>query len=276
MNLSWTRVRLPPPPWKENTWQILAGRRTRVAGRADEGRRPEETTEDGRGPPQVTPAASMERKPAGGTGGRKRPRGFGAAEDPLQTTGARDGPHFLGRKIPVRTKAYFLGTILPVVLIADVITKRWAMSALANYQSSELFGGLIPLNLAFNRGAAFGLSIGNDPRWFFIPVTLVALALLIYLLAKTEGSDRFRIFALSLVMAGAIGNLIDRVRWNEGVVDFIGPINLGFMDWPIFNVADMAISCGAVALAISFWMEETEKPVPSPEVKPEPGGETTS
>jgi len=40
------------------------------------------------------------------------------------------------------------------------------------------------------------------------------------------------------------------------VVDFIGPINLGFMDWPIFNVADMAISCGAVALAISFWLEE--------------------
>jgi signal peptidase II len=61
-------------------------------------------------------------------------------------------------------------------------------------------------------------------------------------------------------MTGALGNLIDRVRWNKGVVDFIGPIDLGFMDWPIFNVADMAISCGAVALAISFWMEEaTEK-----------------
>ncbi len=156
----------------------------------------------------------------------------------------------------MKTKAYFLGTVLPVILISDIVTKRWAMSALANGNASELFGGLVPLNLAFNRGAAFGLSIGNDPRWFFIPVTVVALVLLVYLMVQTDPRDRFRIFALSMVMTGALGNLIDRVRWNRGVVDFIGPIDLGFMDWPIFNVADMAISCGAVALAISFWMEE--------------------
>ncbi len=156
----------------------------------------------------------------------------------------------------VKTKTYTLGTVLPVILIADIVTKRWALTALAGGRSSELLGGLVPLNLAFNRGAAFGLSIGNDPRWFFIPVTIVALALLVYLLVRTDARDRFRIFALSLVMTGAVGNLIDRIRWNEGVVDFIGPFNLGFMDWPIFNVADMAISCGAVALAISFWMEE--------------------
>lgn len=123
-------------------------------------------------------------------------------------------------------------------------------------QSMEVFGGLIPLTLAYNRGAAFGISIGNDPRWFFIPVTGLAMVLLAYLLWKTDPLDRFRLFALSLVFSGALGNLIDRVRWNRGVVDFIGPIDLGFMDWPIFNVADMAISCGAVALAISFWNEE--------------------
>ena len=156
----------------------------------------------------------------------------------------------------LRTKTYLLGSIFPVVLFLDILTKRWAMDSLVG-QSSELFGGLVPLTLAFNRGAAFGLSIGNDPRWFFIPVTLLALVLLAYLMAKTDASDRFRIFALSLVLTGAIGNLIDRVRWDRGVVDFIGPIDLGFMDWPIFNVADMAISCGAVALAISFWMEDT-------------------
>lgn len=156
----------------------------------------------------------------------------------------------------MKTKTYLLGTILPVVLILDIFTKRWALEAL-NGEPSELFGGLVPLTLAYNRGAAFGLSIGNDPRWFFIPVTILALGLLVYLLIRTGSGDRFRIFALSLVLTGAVGNLIDRVRWDRGVVDFIGPIDLGFMDWPIFNVADMAISCGAVALAISFWMEET-------------------
>ena len=46
------------------------------------------------------------------------------------------------------------------------------------------------------------------------------------------------------------------MRWDLGVVDFIGPIDLGFWDFPIFNVADMAITCGAVLLAISFWFEE--------------------
>ena len=129
------------------------------------------------------------------------------------------------------------------------------MDALA-VRSMEILGGLVPLTLAFNRGAAFGISIGNDPRWFFIPVTVAALVLLAYLMVKTNPSDRFRLLALSLVSSGALGNLIDRVRWSRGVVDFIGPINLGFMDWPIFNVADMAISCGAVALALSFWTEE--------------------
>ena len=59
-----------------------------------------------------------------------------------------------------------------------------------------------------------------------------------------------------MVVAGALGNLYDRVRWDRGVVDFIGPIDLGIMNWPIFNVADMSITCGAVLLAISFWGEE--------------------
>ena len=155
----------------------------------------------------------------------------------------------------MKTRAVILGSVLPTILILDIVTKRWALGALGP-RSMEIFGGLVPLTLAYNRGAAFGISIGNDPRWFFIPITVVALILLAYLLTKTDPADRFRLLALSLVFSGALGNLIDRVRWNKGVVDFIGPINLGFMDWPIFNVADMAISCGAVALAISFWFEE--------------------
>lgn len=155
----------------------------------------------------------------------------------------------------MKTRLTFLGTILPTILLLDILSKRWAMDTLRS-QSMEILGGLVPLTLAYNRGAAFGISVGSDPRWFFIPVTILAMVLLTYLLMKTDPMDRFRLFALSLVFSGALGNLIDRVRWNRGVVDFIGPIDLGFMDWPIFNVADMAISCGAVALAISFWNEE--------------------
>jgi len=159
----------------------------------------------------------------------------------------------------VRAKLTIFGITFPVVMILDFITKRWALAALADGHRGELLGGLIPLQLAFNKGAAFGLSIGDDSRWFFVPVTIVALVLLGVLLKQAAERDYLRMSAIAFVMTGAVGNLYDRVRWSRGVVDFIGPIDLGFWDFPIFNVADMSITCGAILLAISFWKEEQEE-----------------
>jgi signal peptidase II len=175
----------------------------------------------------------------------------------------------------LRTKLAVFGTIFPVVMALDIATKRWALEVLS-LGSRDLFGGLVPLTLAFNKGAAFGLRIGDDSRWFFVPVTVVALALLGLLLKQAEEKDYLRVVSLSLVVSGAVGNLYDRLRWSRGVVDFIGPVNLGFTDFPIFNVADMSISCGAVALALSFWQEERRErralrvPVAEPVPEPEP------
>jgi len=160
-----------------------------------------------------------------------------------------------GRLGDVHLKLVIFAFTFSPIIILDLVTKRWALEALS-YSSSQLFGGLIPLTLAFNKGAAFGISIGEDSRWFFVPVTILALALLGGLLKQTSENDFLKIFSVSLVISGALGNLYDRVRWGRGVVDFIGPIDLGRWDFPIFNVADMAISCGAILLAISFWMEE--------------------
>jgi signal peptidase II len=158
----------------------------------------------------------------------------------------------------VRPKYLILGLLFPVIMIADLITKRWALEALDGRVQEEILGGLVPLTLAFNRGAAFGIRIGDDSRWIFVPVTIVALALLGMLYRQATDRDLLRIVSVSLVVSGAIGNLWDRVRWDRGVVDFIGPIDLGFWDFPIFNVADSAITCGAVLLAISFWLEERQ------------------
>jgi signal peptidase II len=155
----------------------------------------------------------------------------------------------------VRLKHLIFGLTFPAIIALDVITKRWALDALST-QSSELFGGLVPLTLAFNKGAAFGMSIGDDSRWFFVPVTIIALALLAVLYRQAAARDFLRITSISLVVSGAVGNLVDRVRWDRGVVDFLGPIDLIFWDFPIFNVADMAITCGAILLAVSFWLEE--------------------
>ena len=159
---------------------------------------------------------------------------------------------------PVKSKSLVLLKTVPVILLLDIVTKRWALTALANGEDMELLGGLLPLTLALNRGAAFGIEIGQNPRWLFIPIVLIALALLAMLLREADDQDRSRILSIALITGGALGNLIDRIRWDLGVVDFIGPIDLPFTEWnwPIFNVADMAISCGAVLLAISFWREE--------------------
>ena len=158
----------------------------------------------------------------------------------------------------MRPKHLIFGVTFPVIMALDLVTKRWALDVLV-LESRELFGGLMPLTLAFNKGAAFGMRVGEDSRWFFIPVTIVALVLLGVLYRQAADRDFLRIASISLVVSGAVGNLYDRVRWDRGVVDFLGPVDLGLWNFPIFNVADMAITCGAILLAISFWVEEQQE-----------------
>ncbi len=178
----------------------------------------------------------------------------------------------------MRAKLSIFFVTFPLVMALDFVTKRWALSALAGGQSRQILGGLVPLTLAFNKGAAFGIHLGQDSRWFFVPVTILALVLLTVLFKQTSPRDRLRLLAISLVVSGAVGNLYDRLRWSRGVVDFVGPINLGFWDFPIFNMADTAITCGAIFLAFSFWMEEQEErrlhlaPAASEAAAEEPGG----
>ena len=174
----------------------------------------------------------------------------------------------------MKRKLGFLGAVLPMILLADILTKNWAENTLLDAPRPDFLGGYVPLTLAYNTGAAFGISIGDDPRWFFIPVALIALGLMVALLVRAHERDHLRLSALALVIAGALGNLIDRVRWDQGVVDFIGPIDLGFMHWFIFNVADMAISCGAVLLALSFWQEERAVKRAKDEAAPDAPAET--
>lgn len=156
----------------------------------------------------------------------------------------------------MRTKLSIFGIVFPLVIVLDWVTKRWALEALDGSRRLELLGGLVPLTLAYNKGAAFGLNVGPDSRWLFVPITFLALALLILLFRQARTGDLLRHLSLALVISGALGNLYDRLRWSRGVIDFIGPINLGFADFPIFNVADISISCGAILLAVSFWLEE--------------------
>lgn len=153
-------------------------------------------------------------------------------------------------------KLTLAGSVLVFILLADIVTKRWALDALAHGYTVEALGA-VPLTLAFNKGIAFGIGIPDMGRWLVIAASIFVMLVLAGMLRDARPSDHSRILAIGLVCAGALGNLIDRVRWDAGVVDFIGPINLGFMHWPIFNVADMAITSGAILLGLSLWREET-------------------
>jgi signal peptidase II len=156
----------------------------------------------------------------------------------------------------LKQKLLFAVLVIGSIVFADVSTKRWALESLRHGHIIDTAVG-VPMTLAFNQGVAFGLPLPSAGRWIIIFATLLVLFVLTSLFMRAERSDWLRLISIELVAAGALGNLIDRVRWDQGVVDFIGPINLGIMHWPIFNIADMAITTGAVLLGISLWREES-------------------
>ncbi len=144
-----------------------------------------------------------------------------------------------------------------VVVLIDVITKQMAVAALTGRSGIALIGDWFAFRLVYNQGAAFGLYLGPYSRWIFTGLALLALIVLGAMVLQTPPRHRFRLVALGLVCGGAIGNLIDRIRSSAGVVDFID-VWIGRFHWPTFNVADMAVSCGAVALAVILWSEGKE------------------
>jgi len=141
-------------------------------------------------------------------------------------------------------KWFFISAIIVVI---DQITKQLAENTLNLYERVAVMP-FFNLTLAYNEGAAFSFlaDAGGWQRWFFVILTLVICTVLIIWLKKTD--NRIEQWAISLVLAGAIGNnLIDRLLFGH-VIDFLD-VYYDVHHWPAFNVADMAIS-GGVALFI--------------------------
>lgn len=147
------------------------------------------------------------------------------------------------------------------VVAADILTKLLAVATLSR-SPVPLLGDWLSFHLVYNPGAAFGLHVGQYSRWAFMALAILALVVLGSMVRQTEPSQRMRLIALALICGGAIGNLIDRIRSPRGVVDFID-VWIGPFHWPTFNVADMAVSCGAVALAVILWLEGRRSAAPS-------------
>ncbi len=148
--------------------------------------------------------------------------------------------------------------VIVVVVALDVASKAVAVASLAPaYTPHEIVGDFLRFTLAFNPGAAFGFNLGGASRWIFTALTIVALAVLGSLYRATREGDYVRVLALALVSAGAVGNLIDRIRWSVGVVDFID-VGIGDHRFWTFNVADSAVTIGAFLLGWVFLQQDRE------------------
>ena len=152
-------------------------------------------------------------------------------------------------------KALLFFAVLGGVLFVDVVTKLAVERSLHQYQLVPLIGDYVRLTFIHNPGAAFGIQLGDWSREIFMALSAVALAALFAMYWFTPATDHVRLMAIALICGGAIGNLIDRVRSASGVVDFMD-IGIGDTRWPVFNVADVAVTAGAIILALSLWKED--------------------
>jgi signal peptidase II len=142
---------------------------------------------------------------------------------------------------------FLLGATVFIAL--DQITKSAIVTRFFMHESYPVINGLFNLVYVMNPGAAFGFLANASETFryiFFTSVTIVALVLILYYLVKSKSQSLMLVCALTLIFAGAVGNLIDRLRFGA-VVDFLD-VYIGSAHWPAFNVADSVISIGAVLM----------------------------
>jgi len=141
--------------------------------------------------------------------------------------------------------------ISTTIVILDQFTKTWISREMSRGESRRVIGDFFRLTYVHNDGAAFGLDLGG--RWAFIAVTVAVSLFIVASYSRTEKTPLAR-WALALILGGAVGNLIDRIRLGE-VIDFL-QFGIGKLYWPIFNVADIGVSVGVGLLALHLFRKE--------------------
>ena len=144
-----------------------------------------------------------------------------------------------------------------LVIIIDQATKYWIQSRMAYGESAPVIREVFHITYILNPGAAFGIL--ENKTWFFIAVALILLVGVAYLYPRLPANQPIVKLGAGLLVGGAIGNLIDRVRIGY-VIDFFD-----FRIWPIFNVADICIVCGVACLAYYLLLTPDETESVSPE-----------
>lgn len=158
----------------------------------------------------------------------------------------------------LQLKYKILFVTLPGVILIDFLTKALVVSRFQLGESVKIIEGFFNFTYVRNTGAAFGLLAKADPSFripFFLVVPVVALVVILLIFKKIPDQSRRMASALALVIGGAIGNLLDRVRYGY-VVDFLD-FHWNFRyHFPAFNVADMAICVGVGILMLDLFLQE--------------------
>ena len=138
-------------------------------------------------------------------------------------------------------------------VIADQVVKMWIVNNFSLHDGMELIKGIVSILYVRNTGAAWGMFEGK--MIFFYLITVVAVGTLLYLMFKEKGKSKLLLTAYSLILAGAVGNFIDRIRLGY-VVDMF---KFEFIDFPIFNVADICLTIGVIFLFYYVIFKEQSK-----------------
>lgn len=157
------------------------------------------------------------------------------------------------------TQSFFYMLLLAVLVVAgDQLTKLLIVGRLGLYEIETVIPGFFNLTYLHNTGAAFGILADANPAWrasFFIGIALVALVFVVFAFFQYRKRGCLYVYVFAFIAGGAVGNLIDRLRYGS-VVDFLD-FYISSYHWPAFNVADSAIVVGVgLFLVASFFEKE--------------------
>lgn len=136
--------------------------------------------------------------------------------------------------------------VVALCIIADQALKLWTVANLDLYESMPLLPGIVELYYIRNTGGGFSLLTGHT--WLLAVLTVVLMGVLAALIIKKVFTHPLAVWTLTLIIGGGLGNLIDRVRLGY-VVDMF---NLTFMNYPVFNIADILVVCGAIGFGFYY------------------------
>ena len=150
--------------------------------------------------------------------------------------------------------------IVILVVLADQASKEWIVAHFQLYDSMVIIPGFFNLTFLRNTGAAFSMFAGHPAWWrhfFFIGVCLIALVVIVLMERKLRRQNTWYEISLACIGGGALGNLIDRIRYGS-VVDFLD-VYVTTHHWPVFNIADSAITIGVTLFLLTQFLEDRRR-----------------